>query len=73
VHGPNIGAYDISKTLAERAAWDFVADGAGRPLGLRAHLSGRTGQEAQSDNGWSAVACAGGRLSPGGRGAGRAG
>jgi nucleoside-diphosphate-sugar epimerase len=32
VDGPNIGAYDISKTLAERAAWDFVADGAGPQL-----------------------------------------
>jgi len=25
--GPDIGAYEVSKTLAERAAWDFVAAG----------------------------------------------
>lgn len=31
--GPDIGPYEISKTLAERAAWDFVAQ-AGAPLEL---------------------------------------
>ena len=30
--GPGVDAYGKSKTLAERAAWDFVADGAGPEL-----------------------------------------
>ncbi|MEN0013858.1 MAG: aldehyde reductase [Solirubrobacteraceae bacterium] len=32
VSGDGIGAYTKSKTLAERAAWDFVADGGGPEL-----------------------------------------
>jgi dihydroflavonol-4-reductase len=35
VNGPHIGAYEKSKTLAERAAWDFVASlGTSAPMDL---------------------------------------
>lgn len=32
INSPGINAYSLSKTLAERAAWDFVADGQGPEL-----------------------------------------
>jgi len=34
VTAPTINAYSLSKTLAERAAWDFVADGHGPELAV---------------------------------------
>ncbi|MCC6735537.1 MAG: NAD-dependent epimerase/dehydratase family protein, partial [Bauldia sp.] len=34
VDAPDINAYSLSKTLAERAAWDFVADGKGPELAV---------------------------------------
>lgn len=34
VKSPAINAYSLSKTLAERAAWDFVADGKGPELAV---------------------------------------